>query len=135
MKNQLNVILKTGLIATSAMTAVMFMAPLMGLPKMPIGNMLAGFMHVPVVAGWIAHFMIGILLAGGYVIVLKAKLPGSAVVKGLIYSFIPFLIAQLMVMPMMGAGIFSSATVAPTMMVMGSLIGHLVYGAALGVAT
>ena len=40
--------------------------------------------------------------------------------------------AQIMVMPMMGAGFFSMNAGAPMMMVMGSLIGHVVYGAVLG---
>ncbi len=135
MKTKVNDILKSGIIATIAMTAVMLVAPMMGMPKMPIGNMLAGFMHMPVALGWIAHFMIGIGIAAGYVLFLQSRLPGNMVVKGLIYSLIPFIIAQVMIMPMMGAGFFSSATPAPMMMVMGSLIGHFVYGAVLGAVT
>jgi uncharacterized membrane protein YagU involved in acid resistance len=49
-------------------------------------------------------------------------------VRGAIYSIAPYLMAQLVVMPMMGMPLFSgSATLA-----MGSLIGHIVYGAVLG---
>ncbi len=135
MKTKVNEILKGGIIATIAMTAVMLMAPVMGMPKMPIGNMLAGFMHMPVALGWIAHFVIGIIIAAGYVQFFQSRLPGNGIVKGLIYGLIPFIIAQMMVMPMMGAGLFSSATPAPMMMVMGSLIGHFVYGAVLGAVT
>lgn len=132
MKTTFFTVLKGGSIATAAMTVVMLLAPMMGMPKMAIGNMLAGFMHLPVALGWVAHFLIGIVIAGGYVVIVRAMLPGAAVMKGLIYSLIPFLLAQLMVMPMMGAGFFSSASSAPMMMVIGSLIGHLVYGAVLG---
>jgi len=130
-----NILKKTvigGLIGTAFMTALMIMAPMMGMPKMPIGKMLAGFMHIPVTAGWIMHFVIGTIIAAGYVVVFESKLPGNSTVKGIIYAIIPFLMAQLMVMPMMGAGIFSSHTQAPVMMVMGSFIGHVVYGAVLG---
>lgn len=135
MKTQIITILKGGIIATAVMTLVMLMAPLMGMPKMPIGNMLADFMHIPVAIGWIAHFMIGTILAGIYVLVFQERLPGNDIVKGAVYSLLPFSLAQVAVMPMMGAGFFSSATPAPLLMVMGSLVGHLVYGGVLGYVT
>jgi uncharacterized membrane protein YagU involved in acid resistance len=123
---------KSGLIATAVMTMMMLVAPMMGMPKMPIGDMLAGFMHMPVAIGWTMHFVIGTMLAAGYILFFKSKLPGSDLIKGILFGLIPFLMAQLVVMPMMGAGVFSSNTGAPAMMVMGSLIGHMVYGAVLG---
>ena len=126
-------VLKGGIIATAAMTLLMLVAaPMMGMPEMPIGKMLAGFMGIPVAMGWVMHFVIGIILAGGYVFVGKNLMPGNDIVKGLAFSLIPFLIAQVAVMPMMGAGLFSANTPMPMMMVMGSLIGHLVYGGVLG---
>ncbi len=132
MNENISSILKGGLIATAAMTLLMLVAPMMGMPKMPIGAMLAGFMGIPVAFGWIAHFMIGVVLAAAYVLFWKDRLSGKPVVKGLLFSLIPFFMAQLIVMPMMGAGLFSMNSGAPMMMVMGSLVGHLVYGAVLG---
>lgn len=128
-------ILKGGLIATTAMTLLMLVAPMMGMPKMPIGEMLAGFMHIPVAMGWTMHFMIGTILAAGYLFIWKTRLQGNVIVKGILFSFVPFFMAQLVVMPMMGAGFFSMNTPAPMMMVMGSMIGHLVYGVVLGAVT
>ncbi len=118
--NIINKSIRGGLIATTAMTIVMLMAPLMGMPNMLIGIMLA-------------HFMIGSFIALGYVLSVE-KLPGNRVLKGMLYSLLPFLIAQSVVMPVMGAGFFSARTAAPMIMIMGSLIGHLVYGAVLGFA-
>jgi len=135
MKTKGKIIVVGGLIATTVMTMLMIMAPLMGMPKMPIGNMLAGFMGIPVALGWTAHFMIGIVLAAIYVKMLRSKLPGSSLVNGLLFGLVPFLMAQLLVMPMMGAGFFSANTPAPMMMVMGSLFGHIVYGSVLGAVT
>lgn len=132
MKTNAKTIVVGGLAATGAMTMLMLMAPMMGMPEMPIGKMLAGFMGIPVALGWAAHFMIGMVLAAIYAKVLRSKLPGGNAVNGLLFALIPFLMAQLVVMPMMGAGIFSANTPAPLMMVMGSLLGHLVYGAVLG---
>ena len=128
-------ILKGGLIATSAMTVLMLIAPMVGMPKMLIGKMLAAFMHLPVAAGWLMHFVIGTILASMFILVWKKRLPGSAFVKGMLFSLIPFFMAQIAVMPMMGAGFFSMNTPVPMMMVSGNLIGHLLYGAVLGIAT
>lgn len=132
MKQKLFKIIKGGIIATAAMTILMFIAPMMGMPKMAIGNMLAEFMGLPVWLGWVMHFVIGTVLAAAYVLIWKSRLPGSVLVKGLLFALIPFFMAQIIVMPIMGAGIFSAHAPAPMMMVMGSLIGHLVYGAVLG---
>lgn len=121
-----------GLAGTLAMTMVMLMAPLMGMPPMPIGKMLADFMGMPEALGWVAHFMIGTVLAIAYAFIFASKLPGSGVVRGALYGLLPWFLSQIMVNPMMGAGIFASNTPAPTMMVVGSLMGHMIYGAVVG---
>jgi len=121
-----------GLVGTVGMTMMMLMAPLMGMPEMNIGKMLAGFMGIPVIIGWVAHFMIGEALALIYAYAFAGRLPGSAWVKGLLFGLIPWFMAQVVVNPMMGAGVFASNTPTPVAMVMGSLIGHIVYGTVLG---
>jgi len=132
MQNKSITILKAGLLATFIMTAVMLAAPMMGMPKMLIGNMLAHFMGIPVALGWVAHFMIGTLIAGNYVLLFSNRFHFKAALNGALFSIIPFLMAQLIIMPMMGAGFFSNLTANPMGMVMGSLIGHIVYGITLG---
>lgn len=121
-----------GVAGTITMTMMTVVAPMMGMPEMNIPKMLGNFMDVPVIIGWFAHFMIGIVLAVGYAYVFYPKLFLAPWLKGLIYSVIPWLAAQLMVNPMMGAGLFAMNTPAPMMMVMGSLAGHMVYGITLG---
>lgn len=71
--------------------------------------------------------MIGIALAVGYAVV-ATRLPGPASLRGALYSIAPWLMAQLVVMPMMGMPLFSGSMPAAV----GSLIGHLVYGAVVG---
>ncbi len=122
-----------GLLATGAMTIVMLMAPFMGMPEMNIGRMLGGFMGVPSFAGWAGHFMIGIILAIAYGQFFVSRLPGAPWLRGILYALIPWLMSQVIVNPMMGAGVFASHIPAPVLMVMGSLLGHMVYGAVLGV--
>ena len=117
-----------GVLGTVAITIVAtFGAPMMGLPKMDIPGMLASQMGGAIVLGWIAHFMVGTILAFGYAFV-QGRLPGPAILRGALYGLAPWLMAQVVVMPMMGMGLFSGAF-APAF---GSLIGHLVYGAIVG---
>jgi hypothetical protein len=124
-----------GLAATTVMTLVMIMAPLMGMPEMNIGEMLGQFMGVPTFIGWVGHFMIGVVLAVGYGLFFAPKLNNTPVVRGILYGLIPWFMSQVMVNPMMGVGIFASNTPAPALMVMGSLLGHIVYGAVVGVVS
>lgn len=117
-----------GLAATAAMTVLMLMAPMMGMPPMNIGAMLGSVMGGSIILGWVAHFMIGVVLALGYAAIFASKLPGAPAVRGALYSLLPWLMAQVIVMPMMGMGLFSGSMVAAG----GSLMGHIVYGIVLG---
>lgn len=135
MNSQIGSTVKGGIIATVIMTIVGIIAPVAGLPRMLVGNMLAGFMHIPLAAGWIIHFMIGTILAAGYVFLFRSILPGNPIVKGIIYGIIPFLLAQIMVLPMMGAGFFSSNTPVPLLAITTNLIAHIAYGGVLGFIT
>jgi uncharacterized membrane protein YagU involved in acid resistance len=117
-----------GLVATLVMTAVgVWVAPMMGIPAMNPADMLAGAMGGSIVLGWLGHLMIGIILAIGYTIV-APSLPGPGWLRGALYGIAPWLLAQLVVMPMMGMPVFSGSAA----MAIGSLIGHLVYGAVVG---
>ncbi len=117
-----------GLVGTTAMTGLMLAAPMMGMPRMNIGEMLGSMMGGVTGLGWIAHFMIGTTLATAYAAFFAERLPGPPVVRGMLFGIAPWLLAQVVVMPMMGAGFFSGSLVAAT----GSLMGHLVYGAVVG---
>ena len=72
--------------------------------------------------------MIGTTLATAYAAFFAERLPGPPVVRGMLFGIAPWLLAQVVVMPMMGAGFFSGSLMAAT----GSLMGHLVYGAVVG---
>lgn len=60
--------------------------------------------------GWAAHFMIGIILAFGYAFV-GHLIPGPAVLRGALYGIAPWLMAQVVVMPMMGMPLFSGSVI------------------------
>jgi uncharacterized membrane protein YagU involved in acid resistance len=117
-----------GIVGTIAMTVIgAWIAPLMGMPRMNPAEMLAGAMGGNAALGWAGHFMIGIVLAVGYSLV-AGSLPGAPALRGALYGVAPWLMAQIVVMPMMGMPLFSGSAV----MAMGSLVGHLVYGAVVG---
>jgi uncharacterized membrane protein YagU involved in acid resistance len=81
----------------------------------------------------VMHFVNGsVIFPAIYAYVLYAHLPGSPAIRGTVWGLALWLIAQTMVMPVMGAGLFSSA-MGGVMAAMGSLIGHVLYGSLLGV--
>lgn len=96
---------------------------------MAIGEMLGSFLHIGTAAGWAMHVMIGVILAAIYAAVFAARLPGPAAVRGALFGVAVFFLAQLVVTPMMGGGIFSGGDM---LMIAGSLMGHIVYGAIVG---
>jgi len=116
----------SGIIATAVMSALIFISPSLGFPRMPVWEILANAFGIPVLAGWIIHFLIGILLAGIYILFFKKRLPGNYVLKGMIFSLFPFFLAQ--VFSLFGGKISLILTLR-------SLIGHLVYGFVLGLTT
>jgi uncharacterized membrane protein YagU involved in acid resistance len=122
-----------GFIGTVAMTTMMYVvAPMMGL-HMDIAAMLGSLLGGSWIAGLVMHFVNGsIIFPAVYVYALSAHLPGSPAIRGAIWGIILWLVAQTMAMPMMGAGVFSSA-IGGAMAAMGSLIGHVLYGSLLGV--
>lgn len=128
MKLNLVKAIAAGVTGTAAMTMLMVLAPRMGMPPMNIGAMLGSVMGGNIVLGWAAHFMIGTVLALGYAVIFASRLPGAPAVRGASYSLLPWLMAQVVVMPMMGMGLFSGSMLAAG----GSLMGHLLYGVVLG---
>jgi hypothetical protein len=122
-----------GFVGTLAMTAMMyFVAPMMGL-HMDIAAMLGSMLGGSWAAGLMMHFLNGtVIFPAIYVYALYTRIPGSAAIKGTTWGVVLWLMAQVVVMPMMGAGLFSSA-MGGMMAVMGSLVGHVLYGSLLGV--
>ena len=77
-----------GVAGTAAMTLMMLIAPMMGV-HMDIAASLAGMVHAPWMVGMVIHLMMGILIFPlVYGILLRRYLPGSALVRGLIWGSI-----------------------------------------------
>jgi uncharacterized membrane protein YagU involved in acid resistance len=122
-----------GFVGTVAITLMMyFVAPMMTGQPMDIAAMLGSMLGGSWIAGMVLHFVNGtVIFPLIYTAVLYHVLPGGPVVKGLIWGAVLWLLAQILVMPMMGGGFFS-ANAGGMPAVIGSLMGHLVYGLLLG---
>lgn len=121
-----------GLAGTIVLTMLMYIAaPMMGIPKMDIAAML-GLKLGGWTMGMVMHIVNGVVLFPLiYAFVLFSKLRGTAVTKGIVWGLTLWLVAGLMVMPMMGAGFFGTAN-GGIVAAAASLMGHIVYGALLG---
>lgn len=122
-----------GFIATLVMTLMMhFAAPMMVGQSMDIAAMLGNMMDNNYAIGMTIHVMLGALVFPFiYVLFVYRLLPGSPLIKGLIWGFLLWLIAEILVMPMAGAG-FLMSEIGGMKAVVAALMGHLVYGGVLG---
>ncbi|GAC1596176.1 MAG: hypothetical protein NVS3B8_09350 [Chitinophagaceae bacterium] len=123
----------SGIAATIGMTLLMVIGAAIGMPRMSPPDMLAGMMKVPVAAGWVMHFMIGVIFAAGYVFFFNnwLKKIANRIVRGAVYGIVAFIVAQVS-FPIMGA-IFGDAGMpepqgSMVLMMIGSVLGHVVFG-------
>jgi len=125
-----------GVVATAAMTVMAyFVAPMMLGHPMDIAQMLAGFVGGDWTVGLLMHLANGIVIFPViYVIVLYRFLPGAAWLKGILLGLGLWLTLEVVMLPMMGAGLFSSNQ-GGAKAVMAALIAHLIYGVLLGSLT
>lgn len=124
-----------GLIGTAAMTALWQAEMQLGLANLAVGDILSNLLSVITahtvlgpLMGWVLHFAAGILLALLYAVWAGPR-RHVPIAWGLLYGVMIFLVAQVVFMPLVGAGLFSRGDPA---MLIGSLVGHLVYGGLVG---
>lgn len=124
--------LVAGFSATVVLSAMMIAKSMMGImPELDVIHMLSAMMGAPAVMGWVGHFMIGTLAWGGGFALLYSMIPASgAVMKGILFGIAAWLGMMIMIMPMVGAGLFGMAfgIMAPMM----TLVLHIIFGAVLG---
>ncbi len=124
-----------GIAGAIALTIVMKMAPMMGMPKMDIVGLLSTMFGKPnKMMGWMMHLIMGIVFAYIYVTVGDLDSIGTALLYGAVHWLVVGIIMAMI--PMMHAGIKSGAVAAPglymtknggMMAFVGGLIGHLVF--------
>lgn len=139
--NILNAVV-AGIVGTVVFTAVLMMAPKMGMPKMDIVDLLGSMFSAKSnpVLGWMMHLMMGVVFALIYAFLWSSGVGAATWVYGLIFGAIHWLIVgmAMAMIPMMHVGIKSGAVKAPglwmtnnggVMAFMGGLVGHAIFGA------
>ena len=118
-----------GLAGTIVFTLMMkFLAPAMIGHPMDIAEVLGRFTGLGTPTGAVMHFLLGTIgFALGFVIV-GPYLPGPGWLRGVIFMAAVWFLAGLIAMPVLGVGLFFGGTKEA----MAALIGHVVFGAILG---
>lgn len=122
-----------GVVGTAIMTLMMFgVAPIMLGHSMDVAGMLAGMFGGSWAMGMLAHLVNGSLIFPlVYAYLLFRRLPGAPWTKGMLWGLMLWFVSQVVVMPLMGGGLFS-AHAGGLMAVMASLVAHAIYGTVLG---
>jgi hypothetical protein len=125
-----------GLVATAAVTALWLLEPAVGLPRLAVGSMLSSVLAVATAylaigpaVGWLIHAVIGVLFALAYARWFADRSSLAPLTRGIGFGIGLFVLAQITFMPLVGAGFFSRGDLP---LLMGSLLGHGVYGGLLG---
>jgi hypothetical protein len=122
-----------GFVGTILLTLMMkFVAPMMTGVTMDVPGKLGAMIGMGPIVGLIMHLLTGSVIFGLiYAFVFFRFLPGAPWLKGLLSGVIFWLGLQIVGMPMMGGGLFSSR-MGGVKIVVATLIAHLVYGTTLG---
>ncbi len=131
MKSKAGIAILGGLIGTPVMTVLMYvLAPILGVNTdivSLLGETLGGWKM-----GMLVHILNGVVVFPlAFALVVYGLLPGRVFLKGLGFGVTLWLASQLMAMPAMGAGLFSSQ-IGGWKAAFVLLLGHLAYGASLG---
>jgi len=130
----------SGMLGTFAISAVMAVAPTMGMPKMDIVDMLSTMFGKPNrILGWIMHLMMGVVFALIYAYLWSLGIGSPGWLSGIIFGAAHWLMVGLMmaVIPMMHVGIKNGEVEAPGLWMtnqggmlsfVGGLMGHIVFG-------
>jgi len=130
MKPNLSLVFLGALIGTPAMTVAMYLvAPIVGV-RVDIVAMLAEMLGWRM--GMLVHILNGVVIFPLiFAFLFYRLLPGSPAAKGMAFGAALWLTSQLIMMPVMGAGLFGLHA-GGIRAVAASLFGHLVYGGFLG---
>ena len=130
-----------GFAATSILTALMYLAPLVGFPRIDMAAAVGGFLDRPAAmfsfrwwAGFVAYFLAGSVVSPLLFYYAVPAFYGKAWLRGLEWGVLIWGFGCVWVMFCMGIAYHEPFTSQPTMTTVSTLIGHLIYGTALGLA-
>ena len=118
-----------GLLGTLLQTLMVYgVAPMMAGQSMSVAAML----EHSCAPGMLAHFLSGgVIFSLGYILLSSQFFSGPPVLQGMLWAGLIWFIAEVIMAPMLGAEIFSTA-LGGLPAALRALLGYLVYGATLG---
>lgn len=119
-----------GLAGTAAMSLLLAATPRWGLPPMSISGLLGAAWGGRGGLGSAAQFIFGTALGLVYAAFFAGRLRGHPVLRGSLFGLGSWVVEQAAIFPLVGVGWFSRSLPVS----LGSLVGHLLYGAILGLA-
>ena len=131
--NKITQALVGGVVGTAAMTGWMMISPKLGFPEMHPEVMLGEMMGGSMMMGWAMHFVIGIIFALGYAMLIINWLGKieNKILKGVVFGLIVWLVAfaSMMGMQMMGGGEPPPPPAeGMAMMMIGMILNHVIFG-------
>lgn len=123
----------SGIIATGFMSIVLYILPIIRLPRMSPPEMLQNMLGVPPTISWILHIMIGITFAATYVYFFNDLFRRvditNKLVRGILFGMAVFVFAQIAI-TVLGAIMDWMPIMEGTMMMtmIANVLGHIVYG-------
>ena len=116
-----------GIFATAVMSLLIIVSPFLGFQRISVWEIIANVIKAPIIFGWVIHFLIGIFFALIYAFLLRKKIFGKIkipAIKGMFFGFLIFIFAQIFAFLRSGLNLE---------LLLGSFIGHIIYGFILGV--
>ncbi len=120
-----------GLCATVVLSALMVLKSMTKfLPELDMIDMLAAMVAGGATIGWVLHFSIGAFWGIAFSVVHDFLPGGNAVVEGIVFGLIAWLMMMVLIMPMAGGGVFGLmfGVLAPIM----TGVLHVIFGAVMG---
>jgi hypothetical protein len=122
-----------GLVATLVLSGILILKANMGLwPELSIIRLLTNLGSIQVVAAWMDHFIVGVVVWGLIYAALDSLWPNGAYwLKGLIIGVFAWFLMMVLFMPLAKVGYFGAKIPNAVMVTLGM---HLIYGLVLGVS-
>ncbi len=122
-----------GFVGTIIFLLVLYWAPLINWPRVDYAGLIANLFGSTWDLGLLAELALGVIVFPLLLIYyFWGVLPGPALVKGIAWSLLLWLVSEVAFMPATRGGLFSSRLDQPVLAVVAAAIAHLIYGICLG---
>ena len=127
-------ILIAALVATAVMSGFMLLAQFVVLPTIDPGTLLGTLFGGNRYAGWVVHFLIGILMALPYVFFFNKWIPAeNKFLRGTLYGILVFVFSEIVFTAINLLGYFNTFDQKNmALMVLGNAVIYMIYGTILG---